>query len=94
MIYTNSDGGARGNPGPGAIGIVVRDEDKILDEYGEVLKGNVTNNVAEYNGLIRALEIASKHTQGEITCKTTFGRIQDKKFSVNETISKSSKITK
>ena len=68
MIYTNSDGGARGNPGPGAIGLVVRDEDKILEEYGEVLKGNVTNNVAEYNGLIRALEVASKYTQGEITC--------------------------
>ena len=68
MIYTNSDGGARGNPGPGAIGILVRNEDKILEEYGEVLKGDVTNNVAEYNGLIKALEIASKHTQGEITC--------------------------
>ena len=68
MIYTNSDGGARGNPGPGAIGVLVRDEDNILEEYGEVLKGNVTNNVAEYNGLIKALEVASKHTQGEITC--------------------------
>ncbi len=68
MIYTNSDGGARGNPGPGAIGVLVRDEEDILEEYGEVLKGNVTNNVAEYSGLIKALEVASKHTQGEITC--------------------------
>lgn len=68
MIYTNSDGGARGNPGPGAIGVLVRDEDKILEECGEVLGGDVTNNVAEYNGLIKALEVASKHTQGEITC--------------------------
>lgn len=68
MIYTNSDGGARGNPGPGAIGALVRDEDNILEEYCEFLKGNVTNNIAEYYGLIRALEIASKHTQGEITC--------------------------
>lgn len=68
MIYTNSDGGSRGNPGNGAIGVVVRDEDYILEEYGEVLEGEVTNNVAEYEGLIRALKIASKHTQGEITC--------------------------
>ena len=68
MIYTNSDGGARGNPGKGAIGVVVRDEDYILEEYAEVLEGDVTNNVAEYKGLIKALEVASRHTQGEITC--------------------------
>ena len=68
MIYTNSDGGARGNPGPGAIGVIVREEEKIIQEYSELLKGNVTNNVAEYTGLIRALEIASKYTQREIVC--------------------------
>lgn len=68
MIYTNSDGGARGNPGPAAVGVVVRDEDKVLEEYAEVIKQKVTNNVAEYVGLIKALEIASKYTQGEITC--------------------------
>ncbi|PJE81264.1 ribonuclease H [Candidatus Pacearchaeota archaeon CG10_big_fil_rev_8_21_14_0_10_32_42] len=68
MICTNSDGGARGNPGPAAIGVIVRDGDKILEEYAEVLKKPSTNNVAEYMGLIKALEIASKHTQGDITC--------------------------
>jgi ribonuclease HI len=68
MIYTNSDGGSRGNPGKGAIGVVVRDEDYLLEEYAEVLEGEVTNNVAEYKGLIKALEIASRHTQREITC--------------------------
>ena len=67
MIYTNSDGGARGNPGPSAIGIIVRDGEKILEEHAEVLKKPVTNNIAEYTALIKALEIASKHTQGEIT---------------------------
>ena len=35
MIYTNSDGGARGNSGPGAIGIIVRDGDKILIRYSQ-----------------------------------------------------------
>ncbi len=68
MIYTNSDGGARGNPGPAAVGLIVRDEDKILEEYSEILKKPSTNNVVEYIALIRALEIASKHTTGEITC--------------------------
>jgi len=68
MIYTNSDGGARGNPGPGAIGVVIRDDDKILEEYGAMLKGTVTNNVAEYMGLIGALKIVTKHTTNEITC--------------------------
>ena len=67
MIYTNSDGGARGNPGPGAIGILVRNGDSILETYSEKV-GKVTNNVAEYLALIKALEIASKHTKDEITC--------------------------
>jgi len=68
MIFTNSDGGARGNPGPAGVGVIVRDGDKILEEYAEVIKKPTTNNVAEYFGLIKALEVASKHTQGEITC--------------------------
>jgi ribonuclease HI len=68
MIYTNSDGGSRGNPGPGAIGVVLREDDQILQQYAEVMRGDVTNNVAEYTGLIRALEIAARYTKEEITC--------------------------
>jgi len=68
MIYTNSDGGARGNPGPAAIGLIVRDEEKILEEHAEILKKPVTNNVAEYEALIKALDVASKHTQEELVC--------------------------
>jgi ribonuclease HI len=67
MIYTNSDGGARGNPGPGAIGAIVRKEDRILEKYSEKI-GRVTNNIAEYRALIKALQLASKYTKGEITC--------------------------
>lgn len=67
MITTNSDGGARGNPGPAALGLIVRDGEKILEEYGEYI-GKATNNVAEYKGLIEAMKRASKYTQGEITC--------------------------
>lgn len=68
MIYTNSDGGARGNPGPGAIGVIVREDEKILLEYSEKIPGKVTNNYAEYMGLIKALQLAQKHTTKELVC--------------------------
>lgn len=68
MIYTNSDGGARGNPGPAAVGVVVRNDSGILLEYKEKLKGKRTNNFAEYVGLIRALQLAKKYTTDELTC--------------------------
>src|SRR6056297_151992 len=68
MIYTNSDGGSRGNPGPGAIGVIVREGDKILTKYQGEVGRRVTNNVAEYEGLIKALQLASKITNKEITC--------------------------
>lgn len=67
MIYTNSDGGARGNPGPGAIGVIIRDEGNILEKHSSFVGERVTNNVAEYEGVIKALELASKHTK-EVTC--------------------------
>jgi len=66
MIYTNSDGGSRGNPGPGAIGVLIRNNDNILEMYSEKI-GKVTNNVAEYKALIKALELASKHAKEEFT---------------------------
>ena len=68
MIYTNSDGGARGNPGPGAIGVIVRKGGEILTRYSAKVGSNVTNNVAEYHGLIKALQLASKYTKKEVTC--------------------------
>lgn len=53
------DGGARGNPGPAAVGVVIRDTDSkaLLHEAGYFL-GKATNNVAEYQGLLRSLELA------------------------------------
>jgi len=68
MIFTNSDGGSRGNPGPGAIGVIVRDGEKILSRYSAKIGKLVTNNVAEYEALIKALELAARHTKEEITC--------------------------
>ena len=68
MIYTNSDGGARGNPGPGAIGVIVRKDGEILTKYSAKIGKFVTNNIAEYEALIKALELASSYTKDELTC--------------------------
>jgi len=51
IIYT--DGGARGNPGPAGIGVVIGDD----YEHGEYI-GETTNNVAEYAALIFAIKKA------------------------------------
>jgi len=52
------DGGARGNPGPGGIGVVLLNEDgDALYELGEFL-GHTTSNVAEYTALVRGLTAA------------------------------------
>lgn len=60
------DGGARGNPGPGGAGVVIRNADgEIVFEAGFFL-GRVTNNQAEYTGLIKALEIAERSGIDEI----------------------------
>jgi ribonuclease HI len=60
-LIAHSDGGARGNPGPAGYGVVIEDESgrkvAALSEY----LGHQTNNFAEYQGLIAALEYALKH---------------------------------
>ena len=59
VLTVHVDGGARGNPGPAAIGVVVSDSDGIvLDELAERI-GVATNNVAEYRALLRGLERAA-----------------------------------
>jgi ribonuclease HI len=59
-IKANIDGGARGNPGPAAYGVVVRNaKGEIIAQLSEYL-GNQTNNFAEYSGLLAALEYAAR----------------------------------
>ena len=54
----NVDGGARGNPGPAAIAVVVATpEGEILEERSETI-GQATNNVAEYRALLLGIERA------------------------------------
>jgi ribonuclease HI len=65
-LTVNVDGGARGNPGPAAIGIVVRgSEGEVLEEVGERI-GEATNNVAEYRALLRGIELAAEHGAEEL----------------------------
>ncbi|MGI8429642.1 MAG: ribonuclease HI family protein [Solirubrobacteraceae bacterium] len=57
-VVVHVDGGARGNPGPAAIGVVVCDPTgEVLDEVAETI-GIATNNVAEYRAVLRALQRA------------------------------------
>src|SRR5436190_10528970 len=60
-LVAHSDGGARGNPGPAGYGVVIQDESgRKLAALSEYL-GQQTNNFAEYQGLIAALEYAIQH---------------------------------
>ena len=60
-IVAYIDGGARGNPGPAGYGVRVEQPDgAVIEEFGESI-GTATNNVAEYRGLLAALEWARRH---------------------------------
>jgi ribonuclease HI len=60
-LIAHSDGGARGNPGPAGYGVVIQDEaGRKVAHLSEYL-GHQTNNFAEYQGLIAALEYALQH---------------------------------
>ncbi|HSY93063.1 MAG TPA: ribonuclease HI family protein [Candidatus Binatus sp.] len=60
-LIAHSDGGARGNPGPAGYGVVINDEaGRTVAALSEYL-GHQTNNFAEYQGLIAALEYAIEH---------------------------------
>jgi ribonuclease HI len=57
-LVLHVDGGARGNPGPAAIGVVVSEPDgSVLEEFSDRI-GRATNNVAEYRALLRGVELA------------------------------------
>jgi ribonuclease HI len=60
-IVAYIDGGARGNPGPAGYGVrIERPDATLIEEFSEAI-GVATNNVAEYRGLIAALEWARAH---------------------------------
>ncbi len=66
IIYT--DGGARGNPGPAGIGIVVchgQNENNILGQYKKYI-GETTNNQAEYQAVVFGLQKAKEMKAEEV----------------------------
>jgi ribonuclease HI len=54
------DGASRGNPGPSGYGVVLRSDTEVIEIAGYL--GTTTNNVAEYSGLLEALDVA--HQEG------------------------------
>jgi ribonuclease HI len=65
-LVVNVDGGARGNPGPAAIGAVVQDAaGEVLEERGEPI-GKATNNVAEYRALLLGIQRAAELGASEL----------------------------
>jgi len=66
VIVAYIDGGARGNPGPAGYGVrVERGDGTLIEEFGDSI-GVATNNVAEYRGLLAALEWAKTHGEREV----------------------------
>lgn len=76
IIYT--DGGARGNPGPAAIGAVVDDK-----KYSEAI-GNTTNNIAEYKAVIFALKKARHLFGGDAAKEAELEVRSDSELIVNQ----------
>jgi ribonuclease HI len=70
MIRAFTDGGARGNPGPAGYGVRVEREDGTLVAELSGALGRATNNVAEYRGLIAALEYLIAHGYEDVEIRS------------------------
>lgn len=64
----NTDGGARGNPGPAAIGVLLQIEGEKPVRIAEMI-GEATNNVAEYKALLRGLQVARERGVRDLECR-------------------------
>lgn len=64
------DGASRGNPGPAAIGVVIKDDRGTTELKISCYIGEATNNQAEYKALIMGLQEASKLKADHIDIKT------------------------
>lgn len=66
-LIIHTDGGARGNPGPAAVGVVIysyQEKQKLIHEFGKKI-GETTNNVAEYRAVIEALKWVRENFKSE-----------------------------
>ncbi|HYE22348.1 MAG TPA: ribonuclease HI family protein [Verrucomicrobiae bacterium] len=100
IIYT--DGGARGNPGPAAIGVVVyNDKNEVVNKFGEYI-GITTNNQAEYQALIRGLtnvlelngQIVSCFLDSELVVKQLHGKYKVREPGLQPLVTEIFKLTK
>jgi ribonuclease HI len=73
QLTIHTDGGARGNPGPAGIGVVMETEERLVHEFGKTI-GETTNNTAEYTAVIEALLWIKDHKEevGEFDTLTFF----------------------
>jgi ribonuclease HI len=97
----NIDGGSRGNPGPAAYGVVIRDpKGEIVAKLKKYI-GQNTNNVAEYFGLIAALDYSQTHgvrslrvlSDSELLVKQMRGRYKVKSDDLRPLFERARKMT-
>lgn len=60
FLVIHTDGGARGNPGPAAIGAVIVEHGQVIHTISQTI-GLATNNQAEYQAVHAALQYAANH---------------------------------
>ena len=101
ILFINTDGAARGNPGPAAIGAVIKDEGGRIVATISRRIGQATNNQAEYRAIIAGLEKAIKlgarqvrvFSDSELAVKQINGRYRVKNASLRELYEKVVKLT-
>lgn len=89
MLSIYTDAGARGNPGPAAIAVLIFEGDKLVKQHGDFI-GAATNNQAEYRAVIKGLELAKElgaeqlelFTDSELVCRQMKGayKVKDSKL--------------
>ena len=101
-VIANIDGGARGNPGPAAYGVVIRNsKGEVLAELSDYL-GLQTNNVAEYSGLLAALEFAVRekypslkiYSDSELLVRQMQGRYKVNNLALQELFARAQSLVK
>lgn len=78
------DGGSRGNPGPSAIGFLVKNQTGDTVHTHHQLIGQTTNNVAEYQAVIAALKWLVKYPATQDHATTSIQFFLDSKLVVNQ----------
>ena len=81
-LYT--DGGARGNPGPAAAGVVITNSDDEVLKTADRYLGETTNNQAEYRALILGLETVNKVSPNISTVEVELTVLMDSELIIRQ----------